>query len=191
MAADIANAISDILDSTKNAMQKERAIRGFEIVKGNYKSIQKEIEFIEDSLKIIRGKGINDYETQAEMINQELAIQIGKSQGRKTEAIRSLEAKLDTLSKYGGMYVTLRNTLGYKIDQLSRIKGKYDEAKVDAEEYIPQKFTVDNAFKAEKKTTPVRWLIVVVSSFSAFMLSILALIFIENVYKKGILKNNI
>ncbi len=186
MAANIANTISDLLDSTKNAMQKERALRGFEIVKRNYESIQKDIKYIDDSLKIIRGKGINDYETQAEMTNQELAIQIGK--GNK-QGVDRLEAKLDTLSKYGGIYVTLRNTLGYKIDQLSKIKAKYDEAKVDAEEYMPQKFVVDSAFKAEKKTTPVRWLIVLVSSFSAFMLSILVLIFIENVYKKSILKS--
>ena len=186
MAANIANTISDLLDSTKNAMQKERALKGFEIVKRNYESIEKEIKYIDDSLKIIRGKGINDYETQAEMTNQELAIQIGK--GNKP-GIEKLEAKMDTLSKYGGIYVTLRNTLGYKIDQLSKIKAKYDEAKVDAEEYMPQKFVVDSAFKAEKKTTPVRWLIVLVSSFSAFMLSILVLIFIENIYKKSILKS--
>ncbi|MFZ4412396.1 MAG: Wzz/FepE/Etk N-terminal domain-containing protein [Bacteroidales bacterium] len=186
MAANIANTISDLLDSTKNAMQKERALKGFEIVKRNYESIEKEIKYIDDSLKIIRGKGINDYETQSEMTNQELAIQIGK--GNKP-GIEKLEAKMDTLSKYGGIYVTLRNTLGYKIDQLSKIKAKYDEAKVDAEEYMPQKFVVDSAFKAEKKTTPVRWLIVLVSSFSAFMLSILVLIFIENIYKKSILKS--
>ncbi|MCX6231068.1 MAG: Wzz/FepE/Etk N-terminal domain-containing protein [Bacteroidetes bacterium] len=185
MAADIANTISNLLDSTKNAMQKERAKRGFEIVKSNYESLQNEIKLLDDSLKYIRQKGINDYETQSEMINQELAIQIGKSNAK---GIKSLQDKLDTLAKYGGLYVTLRTNVLYKTEQFNKIKAKFDAAKVDAEEYIPQKFTVDNAFKAEKKTTPVRWLIVVVSSFSAFMLSILVLIFIENVYKKGILK---
>ena len=143
------------------------------------------MKMLEDSLKFIREKGVNDYETQAEMTNQELAIQIGK--GTKS-AIERLEAKLDTLSKYGGLYVTLRTNLTYKIEQSNKIKAKYDEAKIDAEEYIPQKFVVDSAFAAEKKTTPVRWLIVLVSSFSAFMLSILVLIFIENIYKKTILK---
>jgi uncharacterized protein involved in exopolysaccharide biosynthesis len=185
MAADIANTISNLLDSTKNAMQKERAIRGFQIVKGNYESIQKEMKMLEDSLKFIREKGVNDYETQAEMTNQELAIQIGK--GNK-QGIERLEAKLDTLSKYGGLYVAFRTNLIYKIEQSNKIKAKYDEAKIDAEEYIPQKFVVDSAFKAEKKTTPVRWLIVLISSFAAFMLSILVIIFIENVYKKTILK---
>ncbi len=185
MAANIANTISNLLDSTKNAMQKERARRGFEIVETSYESFIRETNAMEDLLKNIRQKGINDYETQAEMINRELAIQIGK--GNK-QAIERLKAKSDTLSKYGGKYVALRNILKYNAEQFSIIKAKYEEAKVDAEEYIPQKFVVDSAFKAEKKTTPVRWLIVLVSSFSAFMLSILVLIFIENVYKKSILK---
>lgn len=185
MAADMANSIANLLDSAKNAMQKERAIKGFEIVKRTYESNQKEINILEDSLKKIREKGVNDYETQAEMINQELAIQLGK--GNKA-GVERLEAKLDTLAKYGGIYVSLRSTLLYKIEQLTKIKSKYDEAKVDAEEYIPQKFTVDTAFKAEKKTTPVRWLIVAFSTFAAFLLSILVLIFIENVYKKNFIK---
>lgn len=182
MAADMANSIANLLDSTKNEMQKERAKRGFEIVKRNYENIKLEMKILDDSLQKIRQKGVNDYETQAEMLNQELAIQIGK--GNK-QGIDRIEAKLDTLSKYGGIYVLLRNNLGYMTDQLNRIKGKYDEAKIDAEEYIPQKFTVDNAFKAEKKTTPVRWLIVALSTFSAFLLIILLLIFIETVYKKN------
>ncbi len=183
MAADIANGIANLLDSTKNEMQKERARRGFEIVKKNYEDIQNEIKILDDSLQKIRQKGVNDYETQAEMLNQELAIQIGK--GNK-QGVERIEAKLDTLSKYGGIYVLLRNNLGYKIDQLNKIKAKYDEAKIDAEEYIQQKFTVDNAFKAEKKTTPVRWLIVALSTFSAFLLTVLILIFIETVYKRNI-----
>lgn len=184
-AADMANSISNLLDSLKNEMQKERALRGYEIVKKNFESIQNEINILNDSLRIIREKGVNDYETQAEMINQELAIQLGK--GNK-QGVERLEAKLDTLSKYGGIYVFLRNNLGYKTEQLNRIKAKLDESKVDAEEYIPQKFTVDTAFKAEKKTTPVRWLLVFLSTFSAFMLTILILIFIETVYKKNFIK---
>lgn len=185
MAANMANSISNLLDSTKNAMQKERACKGFEIVKKTYESIQNEIMELNDSLKIIREKGVNDYETQAEMINQELAIQLGK--GNK-QGVERLEAKLDTLSKYGGIYVFLRNNLGYKTEQLNRIKAKYDEAKIDAEEYIPQKFIVDSAFEAEKKTSPVRWLIVFVSTFAAFMMTILVLIFIETIYKKNFIK---
>ena len=36
MAADIANDIAELLDSTKNNMQKVRALKGFKIVEGKY-----------------------------------------------------------------------------------------------------------------------------------------------------------
>jgi len=179
MAADIANAISDILDSTKNFIQKERAQKGFEIVKNSYETLVKEIDLLSDSLRMIREKGVHDYETQSEMINQELAIQIGKG---NEKGVERLKAQLDTLAKYGGAYVTIRNLLTYKIGQLAGIKAKYEEARVDAQEFLPQKFVVDKAYKAEKKSTPVRWLIVVISTFAAFLLTIFVLIFYENIY---------
>ncbi len=185
-AADIANTISELLDSTKNAMQKERAVKGFQIVKSTYDQFQKEMNEMQDSLNFIRSKGVHDYETQAEMINQELAIQLGKGNGN-SPGVKRLEDKLAVLAQYGGTYVKLRDELQNRTEQLGKIKAKYDEAKVDAEQVIPQKFVVDTAYKAERKATPIRWLIVVVSSFAAFLLSILVIIFIENVYKKNLL----
>ena len=187
-AANMANSISDLLDSTKNALQKERAIKGFHIVETTFNNFKNEMKVLEDSLFLIRSKGINDYETESEMLHQELGIQLGKG---NAQGIKRVEDKLRVLSEYGGAYVRLRDELANRNGRLGTMQAKYDEAKVDAEQYIPQKFVVDAAFKAEKKTTPVRWLIVVVSSFAAFLLSILVLIFIENVYKKNLLNTQI
>jgi len=187
-AANMANSISDLLDSTKNALQKERAIKGFHIVETTFNNFKREMKVLEDSLFLIRSKGINDYETESEMLHQELGIQLGKG---NAQGIKRVEDKLRVLSEYGGAYVRLRDELANRNGRLGTMQAKYDEAKVDAEQYIPQKFVVDAAFKAEKKTTPVRWLIVVVSSFAAFLLSILVLIFIENVYKKNLLNTKI
>ena len=48
---------------------------------------------------------------------------------------------------------------------------------------------VNNAFAAEKKTYPIRWLIVVASTFSAFLLTLILLLFVESF--KSIKQNNI
>ena len=63
------------------------------------------------------------------------------------------------------------------------MRAKYEEAKVDAEKVIPQKFIVDHAIKPEKKSYPVRWLIVVISTFATFIAAIIAIILLEN-YRK-------
>ena len=186
IAADIANYISDQLDSVKNKMQKERAFKAFQIVETEYKKLQNEIRAMEDSLTVLRKMGVNDYETQAEAYNVQLAIALSKN---NKEAVRAIEERLKLLGDYGSAYVSLRDELELEKKQLSAIKAKYEEAKVDANQDLPAKFVVDKAYKAERKSYPVRWLIVVLSTVSAFLLSVMTLIIIENFSKKKFLTN--
>ncbi len=185
MAADIANTISELLDSTKNSMQRERAVKGFKIVEKEYLNLQSEIAAMEDSLARIREMGVFDYETQSEMMNQQLAVEIARGNQRGIDA---LNKKLDVLAKYGGAYVSIRDQLEHEKKQLSSIKAKYEEAKVDATENLPQKFVVESAFKAEKKSYPIRWVIVLVSLIASFLLAVLVIISIEKLTNKGIIK---
>ena len=179
-AADIANNIAELLDSTKIYMQKERAIKGFKIVEAEYLKLKNEISQMEDSLTILRKHGVHDYESQSEMINMQLAVELAKG---NTPAIKRLEKKLHTLALYGGPYVSLRDALEHEKKQLSLIKSKYEEAKVDAEESLPQKFVVNYAYKAERKSYPVRWVIVIISTLSVFILSVLLTIIFESINK--------
>ena len=180
MAADIANTIAELLDSTKTQMQRDRARQAFLIVEKEYLDMQKDISGIIDSLKVIGKLGVNDYESQSEVINQQLAIALRNGD---MNAVRALEGRLDVLAEYGGTFLSLKNTLEFKSEQQTLLKAKYREAKVDAEAELPQKFIVNSAFKAEKKSYPIRWIIVLVSTFSALLLAILILILFENFAK--------
>ncbi len=177
-AALIANDIAALLDSLKIGMQKERAYRGYEIVKQEYENMRNDIQFKEDSLTKLRELGVHDYETQAEMINRQLAIEIAKN--ANSSAVKALDDKLAVLAKYGGPYVSLRDGLEYEKKALVDVKEKYDKAKIDAMEELPQTFKVDMAYPAEKKSYPVRWLIVLVASVSTFLLAIFILILIDS-----------
>jgi uncharacterized protein involved in exopolysaccharide biosynthesis len=181
MAADIANTISDLLDTVKNNMQKERALKAYRIVQSEYLVMQRQIQELEDSLDGIRQLGINDYETQAEAYNAELAKALSK---KDPVAVKALEERLKILAEYGGEYVSLRDQLQHLQVQGKDLKAKFEEAKVDAQENLPVKFIVDKAYKAEKKAYPVRWIIVVVSTISALFLAVLLLIVLDNIGKK-------
>ena len=52
---------------------------------------------------------------------------------------------------------------------------------MDAEQPLPHKFIVNNAFVAEKKSYPIRWLIVVVSVISSVLVALLVIIGAETV----------
>ena len=177
MAAAIANNIADLVDSVKNDMQKQRAIQGYKIVQQEYDQLQAEVNTIVDSLIVIGKLGVNDYETQAEMLNEQLAIAVANNNKTGTAA---LEKRMQVLSQYGGIFLALKNALEFKTEQLTLLKSKLKEAKVDAEQDIPQKFVVNSAFVAERTSYPVRWLIVVLTVFSTFFMSIVILIIMEN-----------
>jgi len=176
MAADIANNIAALLDSVKNDMQRERAIQGFKIVEAEYLSQLRQVRMMEDSLSYFRKLGVNDYESQAEMMNQQLAMEIAKGNTRSTSA---LEARLDVLATYGGSYVSIRDALLHEKKQLSFLKARYEEAKIDAYQSIPQKFIVENGFKAERKSYPVIWIIVVLSTLGTLLVGMLVIFFVE------------
>ncbi len=186
IAADMANDIAALLDSTKNLMQKERAMKAFRIVESEYNALQAEIQDIVDSLEFLGRRGVNDYERQSEVLNMQLAVALSSN---NQHAIRILQQKLDTIGKYGGTFLSLKNALEFKTEQLTLLKTKYQEAKVDAEEFLPQKFVVNSAYPAEKKSYPIRWIILVVTVFIVFFTSVLIIIIVEN-YSKLQLKKN-
>ncbi|MBE0637637.1 MAG: hypothetical protein IH598_03870 [Bacteroidales bacterium] len=177
-AADIANRIADLLDSTKSQIQQERAKKGFEIVKAQYFNLLSEMQQMEDSLTKLRELGINDYESQSEMINQQMAKEMAAN---NMEGIRRLQNKMDILARYGGPYVALRDQLEYDREKLSLLKSKYEEARTDAEEVLPTKFVVNSAFPSERKAYPIRWLIVLVTTISAFLFSMIMILILENI----------
>jgi uncharacterized protein involved in exopolysaccharide biosynthesis len=176
MAADIANDIAELVDSTKNEMQHERAMKAFLIVEQEYSLLKEEIDKIVQYLTFLGGKGVNDYERQSEVLNQQFAIALSNG---NMAAQRALQQKLDTLGKYGGVFLSLKNELEFKTEQLTLLKTKFQEAKVDAEQSLPQKFIVNAAYPAERKSYPIRWIIVIVTAFSVFSMSVLVILLIE------------
>ncbi|MFA8449862.1 MAG: Wzz/FepE/Etk N-terminal domain-containing protein [Bacteroidales bacterium] len=181
LAAKIANTISEQLDTIKNKIHQDRAQKAFEIIDKEYISYKQYVTNLEDSLSLIMKHGVFDYESQSEMLNRQLAVELAKgNQG----AINRLEEKLTVLAKYGGAYLSIRDALLHDKLQLSLIKVKYDEAKMDATQNLPQKFVIDRAFPSEKKAYPIRWLIIISVMLSSIIATVIICVFIEGVKKE-------
>ena len=177
-AAMIANDIAALMDTVKNRMRGEIAIQAREIVKDEYDSQIAYIEQLEDSLSEIRKLGIINVHAQSERLTEQMAIAILKG---NNSAATALKIKLDTLSKYSGVFVSIQDQITLEQKRLVLIRSKYQEAKVDAERTLQHKFIVNNAFPAEKKSYPIRWLIVVVSTLASFLLTLVFILFIESI----------
>ena len=177
-ASIIANDIAALHDSTKIRMQHERASQALKIVEKEYNDKLNDVKLMLDSIKVINSYGIYDYESQSERTNEQYVIALSKGEQR---AANLLKDKLDVIAKYGATYVSYRENLYMQRKQLNLLKTKYEESRVDATEILPQKFVVSSAFPAEKKSYPVRWIIVVVSTFASLLVAIIAILLIENI----------
>lgn len=210
MAADIANDISSLLDSMKTKIQHERANEALKIIETSYFNKMSDLKMKEDSLQHLRLLGVIDYRTQSEMLTgaytsassvfenetamltvlekyhdqSDSAIVNTKARIKGAQAkMKSLQTQLDKITQYGGISVALNSEIGYDREELSKMKGKYEKLQLDANQSLTHQFIVNKAVKSERKSYPVRWLIILVTSIGAFFIALFAIMTIQR-YKE-------
>ena len=171
-AAEIANSITDFVDNIKNNMTKDVAEQAYNLVKEEYENTIIRMNVLEDSLQVLRALGILDYKTDVEAYTKSYAKSLEKGGGGS----KQLEEKLAILKKYGGAYNQVSENLRKYRFKFPVIKAKYDEAEVNMKKSLPFKFVVDKATPNEYKAKPIRWLIILLSTGSAFALTIILLL---------------
>ncbi len=180
-AALIANDISYLLDTVYSRMQKERAFKAFKIVENEFIEQEATVKSIKDSLEQLSILGVIDVRSQTEMYSEQYAIALASGNARN---IKNIESKLDTLAKYGSAHSILKERLTEEVQTLTLRKNKYREARIELEQDLPNAFIVNKAEVAEKKSYPVRWLIVSTSVLATFLLALITLAVLESVKKK-------
>lgn len=177
LAATLANEIAALVDTMRNEMIHARAQEAYKIMDEEYNSMVGYMKQLDDSLTVLRKKGVQDYEKQIEMITGVYYQALAEN---NTRAVNQLQMQLDTLAKYGSASKSMTENLEFLRERLVLLKGKYDEIKVDATKDLTWKFVVNEAVAAEKKAYPIRWLIVLVSTLASLLLAVLVIIGVEN-----------
>ncbi|MGB0391599.1 MAG: Wzz/FepE/Etk N-terminal domain-containing protein [Salibacteraceae bacterium] len=180
LAATLANEIASLVDTMRNEMIQARAQAAYEIMDEEYNGLVSYMKELDDSLTVLRNKGVQDYEKQIEMITGVYYQAIAEN---NTRAVNQLQTQLDTLAKYGSASKSMTENLEFLRERLVLLRGKYDEIKVDATKDLTWKFVVNEAVAAEKKAYPIRWLIVLVSTLASLLLAVLVIIGVENYNK--------
>jgi hypothetical protein len=180
IAADMANEIASLLDSTMNRIQKKRAQEAYRIVENEYLSLKNEISELEDSLKSLGQLGILNIEAQSQGLVELYHEAMSKG---NINLARRLEEQINIMAEHGGTYLFLTEFIENESARLSLLKEKYVEAKVDAEESLSHTFIVNKGQEAEKKAYPKRSIIVIISTLSAFLFTLILLISIDSIRK--------
>jgi uncharacterized protein involved in exopolysaccharide biosynthesis len=167
---------------------------------------------LEDSLASIRRMGVMDYTNEAAIWSEEYAKSYATLNNQKA-ALSVIEAsdenrwrdtaiiqtrariegaaatlaatgkKLGLLAKLGGPSVALTEQLTTERKELSTLNQQLQRLRIDAANGISGKFIINKASVPEKKSYPIRWLIVLLISFGSFISAFILLLFINRMQR--------
>jgi capsular polysaccharide biosynthesis protein len=175
-AYEYANGIVKIADSVYRQIILQRAKATFDIVKQQYDSSKTVLKALEDSMDFYRKQGVLSYDYQV----KELTKGVADAQLKGNQAdIKAVQDKLNTFATYGRGYWDLYNALADQYKWMLQVKQAYMEAKTNMDRVIPPFFVAERAVIPDKRTLPVRWIIVVVATFAAFFFGLAFLLIAE------------
>lgn len=173
-AANIANDIANFVDTAKNRMINERSREALKVAEKERDNLKKEIKMIVDSMLSLSAKGVVDTETRPYLIN-------GLVNAKDAATKKLIQEKIDATDKYGSLYANMEYKVEWMNIRLSTKDAVYEQLKSDANSTFSHKFKVETAYPSEKKAYPIRWLMVVVSTFSAFFFGIILLLILNKI----------
>jgi len=198
IAAKMCMDIMNLMDSVKTNIVKQRAHQALDIVSDAYFKKEKEIKLLESQLAEFGEKGIINYEEQAAALSEALDKAkgdyyeaLGKANGRETDHnVKAMKARLedvqadyDNLAQNGGAWLSVKEGLVLELEQFKLLKEKYEQAQVDVNRKLTYKYVTNYPTPADRKSKPIRSLIVLVSTMAAFLLSAIFFIMYETFMK--------
>ncbi|MFC2098536.1 Wzz/FepE/Etk N-terminal domain-containing protein [Bacteroidota bacterium] len=181
MAADLANSIAAQIDVTMNEMKRDRATKAFKLVEAQYLSAAARVQELNDSVSYYNKKGVIAHEDQIGRLTEAYGHAV--TSGNKKAAIE-LEEKIQELEKYTAPFLQFHALWENETFRLSDLTAKYIEAKAETDLSLSHVFVLDRAYKAEKKAYPKKSIIVIASTFSAFILALILFIFFESFLRR-------
>jgi capsular polysaccharide biosynthesis protein len=174
------DSIIAFVDQKVTSLHKVKNLEVVQIAKLDLQKIDGEIDSISNSMDELRKKyRILDYDSQAEEITKGM-VKVLVEQKKNTSGGKELEQWMNNLSEKGGEFVFLKTQLENLYTERDSVKLAYDLSLSNSKKKIVYAQPVQNPIAADKKAYPVRWLIVLVSTFAALFSAILVILLLEN-----------
>jgi len=175
IASEMSNRIVDLIDVVVKRVKKERAEQAVVILERRDEELSSRLFLIYDSLEVLRSHGVLDVSLQAERLTEYYAQALLEG---NTAGARALKNEFNNLAQYGGAYYRLFEQLELVQEQLEMIRLEKENIRVELDADLTNRFVINRAVAADKKSYPIRWLIVVMCGMATFVMT-LALLYIR------------
>ena len=166
VAASIANYVLVMVDTVKKEIQGRMAKQIFTIVEEQFKNKLAYIDSLKLRMKILGVKGVY------------IGIK-GVYGSPQTRGGAEGGVSKSNISENGAEYVALEEELNFEVENLTNLRLKYEQAKVDLDAKLSNIFVVNYALPSEGKAYPIRSIIVGLSMLATFIFACFVIVFIE------------
>lgn len=186
VAYEMVKSIIDLYNIQVKTLQDEKLVEAVNTVKEMMDQKKGEMDFLESELNVLRREfGILDYGSQVKNLSKEYYKLLARSNVDPNK-IANVKAELDNLKLKGVEYENLSARLWSVRDSYSSFKLKYEEHVKELNRKKEYAMKIVNPYKADKKTYPVRWLIVLVSVAIAMSGALGVISFLDRFERKKI-----
>lgn len=171
-AAEMANGIVELLDQMKHEVHHKVAKQIYDIVEKEYLSKLQFTDSIRNRLKELGALGVYDFGNQSKGISEAQGSGHGGA---------GLDKERASLTEHGGEAFMLLTLLELETENLSILRTKYEQARVDLNAELSNVFVISNATIANFKAYPRRTIISVISALAGFVMGCVFLIGAEKI----------
>ena len=140
-----------------------------------------EIDSLDKRINYLRSEyGLLDYGNQVKELTRSYYRLLGSNSSKANDA----KGVLDNFVKYGGEYKALDQIIVDERNNLKVLKNKFEEVNTEYIKEITFAHVVESPFAADKKSKPIRWLIVLMSVMGAIVFSLLIIAIVESTKKQ-------
>lgn len=180
-AADMANDIACLADTTIWEMKVTRARKAVELLELVLDSIESELNDLKNEIHTYNAQGIIYFELQIDRLIEAYGKAILEN---NTRAKKEIEKEILELGNYSSELYTAVEKFDVELERYSDTKNLYLQVKAEYENRLPTVFILDKAFEADKKAYPKKSVIVIIATLSTFILAVLLFLFFENFMKR-------
>ncbi len=181
-ACNIVDSIIVFYNRKVHIIHKQKYVERAQTYKTDLVRKKSEIDSISSKMEVLRKSyGMLEYEAQAQQLTQGYTDALAR--GASRTAVADIQKRLDNLAEKGGEFFLYQKALEAFEIQRDTINRRLDKALSQVNKQETYTMIVEEAFPADKKSYPTRWLIVFISFIATEILALIAAFLIDGMSK--------
>lgn len=182
MACKMVKEMVNLFNKKARGMQRDKSMEILKINKTQLEQKQIQIDSLGKKLDTLRVKyGILDYKVQTKEASKAYYKMLG---GTVKGNMNSVTGTIENLRTKGGDFILLNDLFNASTTAYNKLKEDYENALKDVTKELTYTNYVSSPVAADKKTYPIRWLIIVITTLTTFIFSMIVIMLLENAKKK-------